>query len=402
MDLDILGKGLQGTVFEHDGKAIKRINIVDDPTDLHWVVETSMLNHFKSRVMPSMIDVHLSDSKYCDISMKKYTPLTCFDTDTLTEDVKEIIIRDVGEAVMRLHHFGIIHTDIKRSNILLDISQDNILKGAILCDFGLIVATNYDKLLRNTNILTSSITKEVKPDTKEIIASSVLETYPHCSRPPEVVNKIQLSSKSDIWAFGCLWMSLYSDTEGISISSIKDPSQEIIDGLVDEYVKSTNAATACKQLLRVEPSERASIEGMIGVDLKRSAYVGRYIDIAKLIYDDNIGKPYEIIIHILTNLAEKGDNIIRSMIKKWNDSCSISQDCVFMFLRLITRLQEQKHTGIISHHVFICVHMAITLFHRQIYISMDDVKKWDHTLTSSTYPAYVFQTFKLFDFDLFK
>lgn len=120
------------------------------------------------------------------------------------------IFCDVCEGVSQLHKLGIIHRDIKVENVLIDEFKDGTLN-YILCDFGSSTNRILDTKLMNIQAI-----------------SDELQKYTTLSyRSPEMIDLYsnrQITTKSDIWALGCLLFKIcyFSLPFGESLLAIQE------------------------------------------------------------------------------------------------------------------------------------------------------------------------------------
>ncbi len=413
---DIIGRGTFGKVYgSADGRyAIKKIFLPNEPTDLHWVTEITLLGHLKHPKMPQLVNVTL-DGKHCRIVMKRYKQLEGFDVSTISDDLRWTILTDIGEVLAYLHHFGLIHTDIKRRNVLLAIEGSEVQK-AILCDYGLVKATSYGRLKRgtDTSIYSSGIsdTNSFCPDTSVYDTYKAYKAYPICSRPPEIVTDAHISKRSDIWGFGCLAMALCSHVEGIDISKIQKMSQKAIDDIVVSHTKPGLMREVCLSSLRVEPDERSSLENMLGLMTKYSnKSTSLLTDTAHQMYNifcrkpDRCvhTKPYEVLTDFICATTTNKDlhKNVRKMVMTWNTKSEISEDAVLMCIHLISRYASLITPGALDKDVYVqvmvCVNMAMQLFHPDIRIKLDDIY---FDMPHGNYVQEVCTMMELFKYDI--
>jgi len=154
------------------------------------------------------------------------------------------IFCDVCEALAKLHHNkpAIIHRDLKVENIL--ISEEGHY---VLCDFGSTTIKNVNPL----NTTASSIT-EVEEEIKKYTTLAY--------RSPEMVDLYSgksITTKSDIWALGCLLykLSFFSTPFGESILAIQNGSFTIPDD--SRYSRGLHALI--RYMLEVDPDTRPDI-----------------------------------------------------------------------------------------------------------------------------------------------
>lgn len=412
-----IGTGSYGNVYgTADGRyAIKVIDIRDDPTQLHWVVEASVLNHFRHTKVPDLVNVTL-DGKTCKLTMKRYNPLEEFDVTTICSQLKLTILRDIGEVLMYMHVYGLLHSDVKRRNVLLEI-DNSIVQKAILCDYGLVQATSYSKLRQsrkyNTHILELPTHSSVNADKSPVNKYPVYNAYPLCSRPPEVVNDEYISDRSDVWAFGCLALSLHTRVEGIDLTRMKSITQRNVDYIVDNHTDDDIIRVICKNSLKIDPQYRASLSDMLGIygyiDDNNCNDNGN--DLATCIYNSimssNVLKPYEILFNFICKITRNADvqNHVRSLIRKWNANTTLSEDAVIMCIHLIMRYASIINLGDIPQNdvyinVMVCVNMAVYLFHSKLNIDVNDI--YYDAKEPGNYTQAVCTMLELFNYNIFK
>ena len=128
----ILGEGSFGQVIDVDGVAVKQFRHTH-----HIVQEYVCLKYMQSpTTIVNVIDVDfenltISMEKW-DCSLSKYTSTNA----NISMNKKIKIFHDILSAVSHLHEKKLLHSDIKPSNILINVDDnDNI--SACLCDLGL-------------------------------------------------------------------------------------------------------------------------------------------------------------------------------------------------------------------------------------------------------------------------
>mmetsp|Transcript_107806 Transcript_107806/g.336208 ORF Transcript_107806/g.336208 Transcript_107806/m.336208 type:complete len:328 (+) Transcript_107806:167-1150(+) len=153
------------------------------------------------------------------------------------------ILGDIAMALDRLHHFGIIHRDVKGDNVM--VSREGF---SFLCDFGI---SAHEEELRTRG--------ELSPvGTPDFMAPEILARVP------------QFSNKVDVWAFGILAIQLstgstparelrlpdaYSTMEYIAMS--RPPVVPHVPGYSLAFVK------AVESCLRRNPGHRASMHELL-------------------------------------------------------------------------------------------------------------------------------------------
>ncbi|XP_050430296.1 uncharacterized protein LOC126839204 [Adelges cooleyi] len=159
----------------------------------------------------------------------------------ITENEILKIFCNICEAVSRLHHSQtpIIHRDLKIENILISENGQYLL-----CDFGSATARQLDPAVQGVHAVEEEINK-----------------YTTISyRSPEMVdlysNKV-ITTKSDIWALGCLLYKLCYFTLPFGESALKIQSGQFNIPDTPEY--SIKLRTLIKYMLELEPDKRPDI-----------------------------------------------------------------------------------------------------------------------------------------------
>lgn len=101
----------------------------------------------------------------------------------LREDTVSNIAKQIAEGLLSLHRSGLIHKDLKPSNVL--IFGEEKIKLSDYC-----IADIYDTRLRDDR------KKEIKGN------SSKWNNIPYMA--PEVVKNLGATTLSDVWSFGCV------------------------------------------------------------------------------------------------------------------------------------------------------------------------------------------------------
>jgi polo-like kinase 4 len=124
-----------------------------------------------------------------------------------------------------MHNCGIVHRDLKLSNILISSSQNDIDNFGSdnkffvkICDFGLAVEIGH-------------------PDE---------EHYTLCGTPnyiaPEIASQQSHGYPADLWSAGCLFYSMATGALPFDQGGIKDTLQKIVSGIYDKPLHLSDVA----------------------------------------------------------------------------------------------------------------------------------------------------------------
>lgn len=209
-----LGSGTYSEVREESGYAVKRIQYKYFDSVTREIALIGMCNHDGvikiNQIDYGYIYVRLYMKKYdCNLweFIKKQRPLKINDI--------QHIARGIISAVNHIHNVGIIHGDLKPENILLEHIDGQW--SPIVCDFGI------------------SVLSCEKYHTSKVQT----QTY----RAPEVdddKNRIQYTTKIDIWSLGCILFGLAAGDELIKYNH-SDDSSEYACGLYKISTSGTRA-----------------------------------------------------------------------------------------------------------------------------------------------------------------
>ena len=204
-----IGKGSYGVVYKAkiDDKiyAVKR-NLTDDTTDFVGCIRELdillRLNHPNIVILEKIVyDKEFpkqdntdpdfkDDSIHFGFEMCKYDLHKMIYYQQTPVQINKKLMVDILLGIEYMHSRGIIHRDMKPSNVLITFDQDeNGKQGTIpiakLCDFNL-----------------------SKPFTIQGVNSPKIITS--CYRPPEIVDGKLYDMKVDIWSIGCIFFEMVS------------------------------------------------------------------------------------------------------------------------------------------------------------------------------------------------
>lgn len=155
-------------------------------------------------------------------------------TGPMAEEVAGHVTRQILLAVDYLHRSGVVHRDLKLSNVLVSDSGSMDIK---LCDFGLAVKLQH-------------------PDE---------EHFTLCGTPnyiaPEIAGQTAYGYPADLWAVGCLFYCMVTGMSPFEQRDVATTLQRILTG---HYAKpaylSSEALDFLQRLLQMDPMKRASAE----------------------------------------------------------------------------------------------------------------------------------------------
>ncbi|KAJ2997891.1 hypothetical protein HDV02_005076 [Globomyces sp. JEL0801] len=251
--ISVLGKGGFGVVYRAKIKqnqtsvAIKTINKkqmkdanltkrVANEVEIHWQLRhqniLELYNYFE-------------DSTYVYLIMELCENGTLFqylkERKCLSEDQSRNILNQLVNGLLYLHSNGIIHRDLKLSNLLL--TENYTLK---LADFGLAV-----KLM------------EPESEQKTMYAFSRIINH-RCGTPnyisPEIVSRLPYGLASDVWSFGCMMVTLLTGSPPFQSAEVKSTLEKVTKAVytLPSHL-SKEAQDLISQTLQKDPKKRLVI-----------------------------------------------------------------------------------------------------------------------------------------------
>ena len=250
-------------------KKLKNCNYKD------FFKEISLINRFKHYYVPVLIGITIKETKAPVIitELIKGEHLDKYVKSKNISDIQILIhLLDLASVLEYLHSFKFIHRDLKPSNIIIDDKLD--IK---LLDFG--ISKVSDKTITNT--LTIGTLIYMAPENFNIIndeGQTMTET-----------NRSYISTKVDIWAFGCLVSELFS---GMKPWSGKDDNQ-IISLLfskkkfeIPKKITDIEILLLIESCVKINPLERIDISQVKNILLK--ILYRKYLEGKKNILFENI------------------------------------------------------------------------------------------------------------------
>lgn len=156
----------------------------------------------------------------------------------LTENEARIILRDVVAGLKFLHSHGIIHRDLKLSNILLSETGQ-----AKIADFGLAVLTEFS-------------------DSADSRERTICGTPNYLA--PEILNKKNYGRSADIWSLGCLLYSCLTGKPPFDSPDLPQTFDKVkrLDYQIPDHL-SPSARDLISRLLSGDPGNRPTFDQII-------------------------------------------------------------------------------------------------------------------------------------------
>lgn len=156
---------------------------------------------------------------------------------TLSENESRAILRDVVAGLRFLHSKGIIHRDLKLSNILLSETGQ-----AKIADFGLAVLTEFSEV-----------------DSRE---RTICGTPNYLA--PEILNKKNYGRGADIWSLGCLLFSFLTGRPPFDSPDLPQTFDRVkrLDYQIPDHL-SPSARDLITRLLSGDPAHRPTFDQII-------------------------------------------------------------------------------------------------------------------------------------------
>jgi serine/threonine protein kinase len=159
-------------------------------------------------------------------------------TGPMAEDAAARVTRQILLAVAYMHGKGVVHRDLKLSNVLISDPTRMTVK---ICDFGLAVRLQH-------------------PDE---------EHFTLCGTPnyiaPEIAGQAAYGPPADLWAVGCLFYCMVTGGSPFQEDDVPATLRRILTGRYAEPASlSAQALDFLRQLLQMDPLKRASAQQICG------------------------------------------------------------------------------------------------------------------------------------------
>jgi len=178
----VLGEGSFGKVYEIKGtdKVVKYIHLTEDGFTNY--LEPYILLNMDYYSIVNAFSISLTEKGLLKIAQQKGFDISKLDIRKIKKD-RDLIYDNVKDALTYLHSLGILHGDVKPSNVIY---YDRPGKG-----------------IYKLNDFSFSILMEFEP---QYISKIIYTSF---YRPPEAENML-ISFKSDVYAFGKMMLPLYN------------------------------------------------------------------------------------------------------------------------------------------------------------------------------------------------
>ena len=178
-----------------------------------------------------------------------------------SEEEVKLFTAGIINGLEYLHGKGIIHRDMKPSNLLLD--KSNIIK---ITDFGTAKIFNWTNEQVN-KALNKRVKREESRSNSPIKKNSFVGTNEYIS--PEVLNGMSPTYAVDLWGLGVILYQLYMGSTPFVGENELETYENIWNGKLNKPVKiPTDAWSLIKSLLKVDPRERIGWSDLFNIEYK--------------------------------------------------------------------------------------------------------------------------------------
>lgn len=255
--VELLGHGGMGAVWKARDQRLRRtvaLKIASLPGELdrsRFVREARICSRIRHRNVVEIYDVGTADGGLAYYTMELVEGR---DLSTVLADeppgapVLVLVLRQVASALDRVHRFGVVHRDVKPSNVVIDESSQRSTGGALckLVDFGLAVDTELGAADDDEPITTPG---------------QFLGTPRYMS--PEQIRGATLDHKSDVYGFGCLAYEVLTGAPPFASPSMPD--------LLQQHLVASPEPMASAALDRLPPTTASTLEAIVSRCLAKRA-----------------------------------------------------------------------------------------------------------------------------------
>ena len=187
-------------------------------------------------------------------------------------DAMECVLGVVGSALCSLHRLGVMHRDVKPSNILVNLSSSDppVFSDVVLADFGSAIWINR-----------SEHDSDSDSDSAKQTPCHDVTTQPYIA--PEAVDDNEYGAEVDMWALGCIGSEMVTGKvlfqgKQLPLESFRNCQERVIkEELAALHAAATaSMKTALKGLLAIPPAKRftaAQLMKSMKVTVKEKGFV---------------------------------------------------------------------------------------------------------------------------------
>lgn len=181
---ELIGSGTYGKIYVTDDPKIV-CKESSDKSSLSFIIEIAAMNYLKS--VPYVIQAHSADIKHNKIYLPRYKcNLNIYIIEnTMTLDIVRSVLYKVLVGLYHSHKQGIIHRDIKCTNIFVNTNDKNEIEDLVIGDWGCAFPIGLSEYNKTHNIQSS-----------------------HCRSPEIMACNGNYTTKIDIWTVGCIFVEM--------------------------------------------------------------------------------------------------------------------------------------------------------------------------------------------------
>lgn len=251
---DEIGEGAQAKVYFGKYKdievAVKQIISIDWNNLANEIITISTLSH---KFIPRFYGITYEKSDGFTALIFQFikgTELSRLDPNKFTEDQKFKMVITLADVLTYMHENNFIHRDLKPENVMIDENSD-----AFLIDFGI------SKIISD-----KSYTMTRAKGSLNYMAPENLQ----CSANEYNENVATISTKVDVWSFGCLiaflytglrpWANKYQDSRPVIMKLLLVQKSYPIPLVENQKIYQAMAAA-----LKNDPKERATMSEILSI-----------------------------------------------------------------------------------------------------------------------------------------